>query len=146
MSRLVLCDLDHTLIASPRCEPTPEGIVAWESDIIANPPPPIPGAIEGLRRAIQAANGSCALITARSERMRAATDRWMFVHASDIVYASLSMGLDGQDSGGRVYKAVRIARLVEWTPRPIDLFDDDHEMRHALRPSDRFHHAPGCWR
>lgn len=145
MTGLILCDLDGTVIASPRCEHTPEGFAAWERSIIDSPPPPVPGAIEGLRR-LMWGGASLRFVTARSVRLAAATKAWIERHAPGIKCAGISMTPQEITFGGRVYKAARIVRFAAAEQGPVLLVDDDAEMAHALRNGDLFMHAPSCWR
>lgn len=145
---ILVCDLDGTLIASP---PVPEvdgvpDFAAWERLIATQSPDPVPGALKGLRSRLRGARALW-LLTARSERLRAATCQWVRTHMAGLRVDVLSMRQFDDLRSGAASKAARLQSLRQMLARgrAAHVIDDDPEMRGHLRSGDRFDLAPSCW-
>ncbi len=137
---IAVFDIDGTIANTP---PVPNGtdFAAWCDLILTGTHPPIPRALEGVERTIHGAS-RVLVLTARSERLRKATERWLQQHIPPLAGRAISM---------RALDDLRPSVLSKWDrlhglrDRPMMLIDDDPAMAVCCGTGDVFRLAPGCW-
>jgi hypothetical protein len=144
--RLVLIDVDRTLLASRAV--VGRDYRGWEREIVRRPPPPVDGAVEGIAEVLRERDTYPIMVTARSARLRVATERSIAQHFPLLAERPMSMGDAGPSSGGTPHKLGRMLALAEAWPRAsgVIVIDDDKAVCEAMPEHVEVRVAPGCWR
>lgn len=139
---LAVLDLDGTLCDSP---PVVGGdYAAWERAIAASPPPLVDGARPGVG-AILGAGLEPIVLSARSERIRAATRVWIDAVFPGLRGVDINLRAPDDSRPSVLSKLERLEAYRRQREGRVLLVDDDPAMRHAVREGDVFALAPGCW-
>lgn len=136
IKRLVVLDIDQTICDSrsadallPRYGRTQEDYTHWHEAVEKTDFPIVRGARKAVRALVKNDKNFIVLVTSRSEKLRAATQKWLKKHFPELVGYPLSMrplfdlssSIDSKR--GRVQEYTRDIR-----PKKIIIIDDDYTM------------------